>query len=97
MEAAERNAQAQAMFPDDWARMEAMTGKKRQRLKASLRHRADYEHGLSLLPKGATCETCKHRGKYPTDGRPICELDSDFHGYATVKLTHRCPRWSATQ
>ena len=96
MEAAERNARAQAMFPDDWARMEAMTGKKRQRLKASLRHRADYAAGLADLPKQASCGTCEHRERHFEIG-DYCDLDSDFHGYAKVKLTHRCPRWSATQ
>lgn len=94
MEASERNARAQAMFPDDWARMEAMTGKNRQRLKATLRNRADYAAGLAALPEHATCGTCEHRKRHVLIG-DHCVLDSDFHGYAKVKLDHRCPRWSA--
>lgn len=88
-----RNDRARAMFPAEWARMETLTGKRRSRLRASLRNRADYQAGMDALPAIARCGTCLHRDSYPGDGRPTCDLDSDFHGYQIVSLDHRCPRW----
>ena len=90
----DRNARAAAMFPADWARMESLTGKKRSRLRALLRNRADYMAGLEMLPEEASCLTCEHRGQYPTDKRMVCDLDSDFHGYQIVQPDYRCPRWT---
>lgn len=90
----DRNERAAAMFPADWARMEQMTGKRRSRMRATLRNRATYEDGLAALPALASCATCAHHGRYPTDNRMTCDLDSDFYGYTIVKPDHKCPRWA---
>lgn len=47
-----------------------------------------------LIASGASCASCKHRVKYGMTKDPICELDSDWEGYVTVKLTDLCPRWA---
>lgn len=93
----DRNALAASMFPADWARMETMTGKRRSRMRATLRNRAVYQTALAALPAKARCGTCAHHGRFPTDPRMTCELDSDFHGYAIVTPDHKCPRWATQQ
>lgn len=70
-------------------------GEKRRRKAKREREQAAYAAAVALLrTAGASCATCKHRGIGPTDIGLICEIDSDFHGYATVKMTDLCPSYS---
>lgn len=74
-------------------------GEKRRRQAKRDRERAAYLTAVTTLrAAGASCATCKHRGARPVGGDgPICELDSDFHGYAPVKMTGLCPSWAQRQ
>lgn len=95
----DRDALAARMFPREWAAVEHKVGasKKRQQL----RQRAEQEVvwrkvKAELDAKGATCGNCRHCSPYPMsrNGELSCDLDTDFHGYAIVKPTHVCARWS---
>lgn len=69
-------------------------GEKRRRQAKRERERVAYEAAIAALPAEATCATCSHCRKYPHKPKLSCELDSDFHGYAIVKPSDRCPRWA---
>lgn len=85
------NARASELWPDRWAAMERLTGKRRSNRRASLRAQAKNHDALAALPPHARCGTCEHFIKSPV-GR-ACDLDSDFHGYALTTATDRCARW----
>lgn len=89
------NARAAELYPDRWSIMEAATGKRRARMRHSLRALAANHDALATLPADARCGTCVHYIKSPV-GR-ACDLDSDFHGYALTKADDRCARWAAAQ
>lgn len=53
---------------------------------------------LELKAAGSTCANCENFSPYPGPGeraRFICDLDSDFYGYAVTTPERVCPRWSA--
>lgn len=85
------NARAAALYPDRWARMEALTGKRRANARRTLRLQAENHDALAALPTHASCGTCEHFIKSPV-GR-ACDLDSDFHGYTLTSAEKRCARW----
>lgn len=72
-------------------------GEKRRRKAKAVRKRAAYEAVLApLKAAGATCATCKHYGPRPNGlNSRICELDSDYEGYVSVKPSHLCTRYAA--
>lgn len=46
----------------------------------------------ALVESGKTCSGCKHKG-YRLAAQMVCELDSDFQGYAPVNPGHICHRF----
>lgn len=87
---------AEQTFPAEWAKARAMTGKKGQRLRATIRKRARHDKRLHELQlAGASCGDCANRGRRGDVKGPICELQSDFHGYVSVGLSDLCVDWTA--
>lgn len=87
------NARAAELYPDRWARMEGLTGKRRSNARATLRRNAENHDALAALPAVARCGTCVHFINSPVGH--ACDLDSDFHGYALTTADKRCARWQA--
>lgn len=88
-------ALAAEMFPREWAAALKVTGKRGNNRRANLRKRALNEQAMiPLRAKGATCATCRHRRRVAGIAEPVCDLDSDFHGYAITALDRLCPDWS---
>ena len=72
--------------------------KARRRAKNEAHRRAVEAQCAALKAAGSFCSNCAHCSPYPTPGRKgevICDLDSDFHGYAITKPERVCPRWEA--
>lgn len=46
----------------------------------------------SLRQKGHSCADCSNRTMVDGIGQ-TCDLDSDFYGYARVRMDHVCSRW----
>lgn len=61
------------------------------------RERIAYEATCAALKSGgASCGNCAHHSPYPQPGHKgeiICDLDTDFQGYAVTTPGRVCPRW----
>jgi len=87
-----------AKWPDAW--MKANDPARRNRSKARQQIRQRYAHAMAFevfvaANPQARCANCDNAGSRHFETRPICELDSDFHGYQPVDPDHRCARWRA--
>ena len=81
------NARAAELWPDRWARMETMTGKKRANARRALRIHAETHDKMAALPARAKCGTCAHYSDR------ACDLRSDFYGVMRVRVDHVCASW----
>lgn len=88
---------ASTIFPDRWARVASLTGRKGQEARRTLRRQAESEIILRpLRAAGASCGSCKFRGKHPhMRAQPTCDIHSDFHGYALTTLDRLCVQYAA--
>lgn len=90
-----RSKLAAVMFPKEWARAVAMTGKGASKKRQKLRQAAERQVKLDALRRsGAACATCnsfERRKPYPgwKDG-PWCSYESDFHGTVLAKPNGLC-------
>lgn len=93
----DRDALAARMFPDEWARVHALTGERARRQRHNLRRRALVAVQLrDLRERGASCATCRSlTGGVSGIKGPICDAHSDFHGYAITTLDGLCADWTA--
>lgn len=70
---------------------------KARRMTKRKQERIAYEATCAALKSGgASCANCGNCSPYPgpgNKGQIICDLDSDFHGYAVTKPERVCPRW----
>lgn len=58
--------------------------------------RAEEERLCAILRRdGHSCATCLHSSNPFALGKMACDLDSDFHGYATVAPTNVCSRFTS--
>lgn len=81
---------AATMFPERWAEALNLTGKRGNNRRRMIRRQAENEViMIGLRATGASCGSCEHRDR--RDGKLICDLDSDFHGYVIVKSDGLCP------
>lgn len=89
---------AQQMFPQQWAWANAKpTG--RSRARRNLRQRVVGELKMrELRAAGCSCATCENFAPMPGpssgNGKMICELGSDFHGYQIATADGLCTAWS---
>ena len=86
------NARAAELWPDRWAQMETLTGKRRANARRALRENAETHDKMAALPATARCGTCEHRAR--REGVMICDLESDFRGYMKVSDEHVCAHWT---
>jgi hypothetical protein len=86
-----RSKLAAVMFPKEWARAVAMTGKGASKMRQRLRQAAETQVKLDALRRsGAACATCDSFKTKGGAGRPWCSYASDFHGYVTAKPDGLC-------
>lgn len=71
---------------------------RKARLKERARQRRVEEDRLCAAHRrdGASCAKCHHSDRPASmSGRMVCQLDSDFHGYAMTTPINICSRFKA--
>ena len=92
----ELNAAAARLYPAEWARMEALSGKKRSRARHTLRKSARFRIITDPLREaGHACQDCcKWQRSPPGISGRHCEAQSDFYGYVITAADDICEHWA---
>ena len=85
-------------FPSEWARANDTRLRNRSKARQQLRQRYRIALEMDALRAAnphAKCANCSNRGSW--NGKMICDLDSDFGGYAITDPASLCVRWKAEE
>ena len=90
----ERDALAAEMFPERWAKVATVIGKRAGRERHRLRHAAPIALKVrQLRAAGASCLTCAAWAKYPHGKGHVCDDESSGGTYTMAEAEGLCANW----
>lgn len=90
----ERDALAQEMFPERWAKVSNATGVRARRERTRLRALAEIAAiTRPLVAAGHGCGDCRAFSRYPHGPGHVCDDESSGGTYQMVKAEQICRNW----